>query len=98
LCCPTCYFNHKAKVSKFGNYWLQHSDLKKIVENSWNILASHTDNSKRIDVIFKNLRRGMKLWAKSLSFLKDVIQNVSQSVDFLDVIEETRRLSSQDEI
>jgi hypothetical protein len=40
----------------------------------------------------------MKLWAKSLSFLKDVIQNVSQSVDFLDVIEETRRLSSQDGI
>jgi hypothetical protein len=60
----------RAKVFRFENLWLEHSDFKTIVQSIWNIPVGFTDSAKRINAKFKNLRRGLKFWAKNLRCLK----------------------------
>ena len=42
---------------------------------------------------FKNVRRGLKLWAKQLPCLKAQICNVNATIDLLDIMEEMRTLT-----
>ena len=83
----------RAKIFRFENYWLQHSEFKQIVENAWNIPVGHSNSAKNINEKFKNLRRVLKLWAKNLPCLKKRIGQVNKVIMLLDVMEETRPLS-----
>src|SRR4051812_3611409 len=50
----------KSKLSRFENFWLQHSDCKDIFQHAWNIPVGYTDAGKRLNAKFKNLRRAIK--------------------------------------
>ena len=67
----------KARVFIFENYWLQHSDFKQVVPNAWNIPVGNLDPAKCLNAKFKNLRRALKLRARSLSFLKTHIAKIN---------------------
>jgi hypothetical protein len=64
------------------------------VQNIWNIPIGFTDSAKRINA--KNLRRGLKLWAKNLPYLKKQIQKVNDFIEFLDITEEMRSLTVEE--
>jgi hypothetical protein len=83
----------RAKIFRFENYWLEHSDFKQVVQNIWNIPVGYSDSAKKINAKFKNLRRGLKLWAKNLPCLKHQIQKTNEVIELLDIIEELRTLT-----
>lgn len=83
----------KAQVFRFENHWLHHKEFKAIVQNAWNIPVGFMDSAKKINVKFKNVRRGLKLWAKQLPCLKAQICNVNATIDLLDIMEEMRTLT-----
>jgi exonuclease III len=83
----------KAKIFRFENYWLEHSDFKQVVQNIWNIPVGYSDSAKKINAKLKNLRRGLKLWAKILPCLKNQIQKTNEVIELLDIIEEMRTLT-----
>ena len=56
----------------------------------------HTDKAKKIVAKFKNLRRVLRAWAKTLSNLASVIANNKSVLLFLDTMEESRDLSVQE--
>jgi hypothetical protein len=86
----------RAQVFRFENYWLQHSDFKNIVQNTWNILVGFTDIAKAMNAKLKNLRRAIKLWEKNLTCLKNLIQRVNAVVELLDNLKEFRTLSLEE--
>jgi hypothetical protein len=83
----------RSRIFRFENYWLEHSVFKQIVQNIWNIPVGFSDSAKRIKAKFKNLRRGLKLWAKNLPCLKHQIQKTNDVIELLDIIEAMRSLS-----
>ena len=62
----------KSMVFRFENFWLKHSSFKEVVKTAWEIPVGFTDPAKMINAKFKNLRRALKLWAKSLTCLKKI--------------------------
>jgi hypothetical protein len=83
----------KAKVFRIENHWMQHSEFKQIVQNAWNIPVGHVDSAKKINEKFKNLRRSLKMWAKNLPCLKNLIDKVNEVISWFDLLEEFRTLS-----
>jgi hypothetical protein len=49
-----------------------------------------------VNAKLKNLRRGLKLWAKSLSSLKQQIEEINEVIKFLDILEEFRPLNIEE--
>jgi hypothetical protein len=86
----------RAKIFSFENYWLEYSEFKEIVQNIWNIPVVFSDSANRINAKFKNLRRGVKFWAKNLPCLKKQIQKVNDVIEFLDFAEEMRSLTIEE--
>ena len=86
----------RAKIFRFENFWLQHSDFKQIVANAWNIPVGITDSAKRINAKLKNVRRGIKLWEKSLPCLKNLINKVNMVIELLDFAEEFKDLDQME--
>jgi hypothetical protein len=66
------------------------------VENAWNIPINYADSAKRINAKFKNLRRGLKLWAKNIPCIKNLIAKVNEIIDLLDIMEEWRDLTTEE--
>ncbi|XP_071685378.1 uncharacterized protein [Lolium perenne] len=83
----------KAKVFRIENHWMQHSEFKQIVQAAWNIPVNYKDSAKNINAKFKNLRRGLKLWAKNLPCLKILINKVNEVISLVDTMEEYRTLT-----
>jgi hypothetical protein len=83
----------RAKIFRFENYSLEHSDFKQVVQNIWNIPVGYSDSAKRINAKFKSLRRGLKFWAKNLPCLKHQIQKTNEVIELLDITEELRSLT-----
>jgi hypothetical protein len=75
---------------------LQHSHFKDIVQNAWNIPVGFNDSAKMINAKYKNLRRALKLWAKNLPCLKNLIDKVQSVIGLLDTLEEFRTLSLEE--
>lgn len=84
----------KAKIFRFENHWLQHSEFRNIVANAWNIPAGYTDAAKNINAKLNFLRRALKKWAKSLSCLKKKIEAINDGIFLLDLFEEYRALTT----
>ena len=83
----------KSKVFRFENYWLKHSSFKEIFLAAWNIHVGFTDPAKKINAKFKNLRRALKLWAKSLSCLRKQIEELVECIYMWGFLEEYRDLT-----
>ena len=83
----------KAKVFRFENYWLKHSNFKDVVTAAWNIPVGKLDAAKSITAKFKNLRRTMKQWARNISFLKTKNAAIDEVIFQLDLFEEFRYLA-----
>jgi hypothetical protein len=66
------------------------------VENAWNIPINYPDSAKRINAKLKNLRRGLKLWAKNIPCIKNLIAKVNETIDLLDIMEEWRDLTTEE--
>ena len=56
----------------------------------------YTNPAKIINAKFKNLRRGLKLWAKSLTCLKKHIADINECIFLLDFFEEFRKLDTME--
>ena len=82
----------KARVFRFENYWLHHSDFKQVVASAWSIPVGNLDSVKSLNAKFKILRRALKLWAKSLSCLKTAIAKLNELIFMWDFFEEFREL------
>jgi hypothetical protein len=86
----------KTKIFRFENYWLQYTDFKKIVENSWKIPVGHTDLAKNFTAKLKNLWKSIKTWVKNLPCLRKLIDKVNSVITLLDNLEEFRTLSLEE--
>ena len=82
----------KAKVYRFENYWLQHSNFEQVVAAAWSIPVGNMDAAKSINAKFKNLRRALKHWARSLPRLNTQIAGINEVIFLLDLFEEFREL------
>ncbi|XP_020179632.1 uncharacterized protein [Aegilops tauschii subsp. strangulata] len=86
----------KARVFRFENYWLHHSDFKQVVASAWSIPVGNLDSVKSLNAKFKILRRALKLWAKSLSCLKSTIAKLNELLFMWDFFEEFRELDTHE--
>jgi hypothetical protein len=84
----------RANVFRFENYWLQHSEFKQIVQNSWNILVGHSDSAKRINTKLKKCKKHQIMGKESSLIKKSYFPNVV--IDLLDTFEGMRTLSLEE--
>ncbi len=86
----------KAKIFRFGNFWVDIPGFMETVKNIWDIPMRADNQGKIINGKLKNLRRGFKIWSRRLSNLNSLICNSNDAVDMLDRIEEERPLFIQE--
>jgi hypothetical protein len=70
-----------------------HEDFLNQVHMGWCTAFQHSDPTKLITAKFKNLRKVLKQWKRSLSNLNANISNVKLMLQFLNFLEECRDLS-----
>ena len=83
----------KSSIFRFENFWLKHQDFKQVVANNWNQPIHESDSAKIITAKFKRLRKGLKIWARSLSNLATTIQATNEVIHMWDYLEEFRPLN-----
>jgi hypothetical protein len=83
----------KSHTFRFENFWMQRDDFLEQVARGWDIDTSDLDAAKSITAKFKNLRRVLNEWKKSISNLKQNISNVKLILSLLNFMEESRDLS-----
>ena len=66
----------KSHIFRFENYWLQREDFMQQVILGWQSDNLYIDAAKALTAKFKNLRKILKEWKKTLSNLKQNIMNV----------------------
>jgi hypothetical protein len=93
-----CVINISTSIPKrssfrFENYWMEHQDFMEVVQHGWYAPPYITDLAKLITAKFKNLRRNLRAWSKTLSNLRSTISNVKLVLSLLLYIEEFRDLS-----
>jgi hypothetical protein len=54
----------RAKVFRFENYWLEHSDFKTIVQSIWNIPVGFTGSAKKINAKLKKSEKRSEILGK----------------------------------
>ena len=84
----------KARIFRFENFWLKHKDFKQVVSDIWNQPTQESDSAKNITAKFKRLRKGLKIWAKSISNLAAIIKATNKVIHMWDFLEEFRPLSN----
>ena len=80
----------KSHVFRFENYWLHHEDFLQQVTLGWFSEIQHS--AKALTAKYKNLRKVLKEWKKTLSNLTQNINNVKLVLSFLNFIEDFRDL------
>jgi hypothetical protein len=84
----------KANIFRFENYWLSHPSCFELINNAWSTPTIGTlDSARTISAKFKLLRRMLKLWARNLSNLSNLIANCNMTIAFFYKLEEFRPLS-----
>lgn len=81
------------RVFIFENFWMEHSDFLSIVQQGWVALAHISNPARVLTAKFKNLRKVLKAWHKTISNLKLLIQNVKLTLSLMLLIEEFRDLT-----
>jgi hypothetical protein len=83
----------RARVFRFENYWMEHSNFLQIVNHGWTVPVTCSDPAKIVMARFKNIRRVLRAWQAHISNLSLLIDNIKLIIHFLDVLEEYRDLS-----
>jgi hypothetical protein len=84
----------KANISRFENYWLSHPSCFELIKIAWSTPTIGTlDSARTISAKLKLLIRMLKLWARNLSYLSNLIANCNMTIAFFDKLEEIRPLS-----
>jgi hypothetical protein len=83
----------KSHIFRFGHYWLLHEDFMNQVSIGWHFDFHHSDAAKMITAKFKNLRKVLNEWKRTLSNLKQNITNVKLTLDLINFMEDFRDLS-----
>lgn len=86
----------KAHIFRFENYWLIREGFNEILTANWLAAPSISDKVKILTNKCKNLRGALKVWSSSFSNLKTTINNISMTIQLLDIIEEFRDLSLEE--
>lgn len=86
----------KVHIFRFENYWLQRQGFNEILLERWNNTIALPDKARSITQKFKSLRSALRTWSSKISNLKSSIANISQTLQWLDVIEEYRDLSLEE--
>jgi hypothetical protein len=73
-----------------------HPGFLDVVSNAWNKHVPATSSAARMVAKFKNLRYNLKKWSKSISSLKNIINNCNEVILLLDKLEEQRALFLQE--
>jgi len=81
---------------RFENHWLQNEDFVQVMANGWHSPEHITDPANAITAKFKNLRRVLKDWKKTLPRLALAIERIKSVLNLLEVIEMTRDLSIEE--
>lgn len=84
----------KSTIFRFENYWLQHQDFLGVVNKIWEQDTQEHDSAKLITAKFKRLRKGLKIWSRSLSNLSSSIKAANELIFLWDLIEEFRNLNT----
>ena len=82
----------KSRIFRFENYWLKHQDFKKVVADIWNQPIQESDSAKILTAKFKRLRKGLKIWSKSISNIAATIKASNEVIHMWDFFEEFRPL------
>lgn len=82
----------KAKIFRFENFWAEFNGFMETVDLHWNSNPIFANRAKTIVGKFKQLRRGLKAWSKSLSNLTRLIHNPNWVLAILDGLEDQRPL------
>jgi hypothetical protein len=69
----------KGSIFHFENYWLSHDDFLTQVQEGWFSTIHHPDAAKNITTRFKNLRKVLRTWKKTLSNLNAIPLVMSNS-------------------
>jgi exonuclease III len=77
----------KARVFRFGNYWLLHNDFMEVMNHGWNVPTAIEDKAKKLGAKLKNLRRVLRAWHSQLSNLAATIENNKLMLFLLDNME-----------
>lgn len=83
----------RAKIFRFENFWMEHSNFLQVVNHGWAVLVATSDPAKKVMARFKNLRRVLRLSHTHISNLSLLIENIKMLIYFLEIIEEHRDLS-----
>lgn len=83
----------KGNIFLFENCWMMHDTFLEQVQQGWFSPVFHSDAAKRLTAKFKNLRKVLKDWSRSLSNLQQTIDNVKLVLNFLNFLEDYRDLS-----
>ena len=65
-----------------------------MVSDIWNQPTQESDSAKSIIAKFKRLRKGLKIWAKSISNLAAIIKATNEVIHMWYFLEEFRPLSN----
>lgn len=76
----------KSTLFMFEDFWLLHPSFKDTVKSIWAQNVSEPNSAKRISAKFKRLRKGLKLWAKSISNLTATIKSTNEAIIFFDTL------------
>lgn len=83
----------KAHIFRFENFWLMREDFNEVLTNNQIASLAISDKAKILTNKCKNLRSALKAWSSNFSILKVVINNISLTIQLLDLMEEFRDLS-----
>jgi hypothetical protein len=86
----------KPPIFRFENYWLQLEDFHSIFQGSWTQSLFQPDPAKRLMAKFKQARKVIQGWHKSLLNLAKLIVKVETIIQLMDFIEESRDLIIQE--
>jgi hypothetical protein len=57
----------RSNLSRFENFWTEHSDFLNVVQGSWSQSELHPDSARNLSAKLKKLRYTLKAWSKNLS-------------------------------
>ena len=83
----------KSHIFRFENYWLHLDDFMNQVSIGWHSDFHHSDAANLITTKFKNFRKVLKEWKRTLSNLKQNITNVKLTLDWINFMEDFRDLT-----
>jgi hypothetical protein len=86
----------RSRLFRFEFFWPLHPGFKDTVKAIWENPVRASNSATRLSAKLKNLRRGLKVWSKSISKLSLSIENCNRVLLELDNMKDKRVLFIQE--